>query len=150
MSTRVGEEFFEIVYAEDSPTDAEVTLRAFRKANLGNKVVWLKDGQQVLDYLFGNPPDVLKRPLPRLLLLDLKMPKVDGLQVLKAVRGTPAGRGLPVVILTSSAEESDLVRSYQLGVNSYIVKPVDFQKLMEEVARLGYYWIAMNRRPAEG
>lgn len=143
-----AEESVEIVYAEDSPTDAEVTIRAFRKANLGNRLVWLKDGQEVLEYLFGSNAAVQRgRRLPRLLLLDLKMPKVDGLEVLRVVRASPNARALPVVILTSSAEESDLVRSYELGVNSYIVKPVDFHKLQEEVARLGLYWMVMNRQP---
>jgi CheY-like chemotaxis protein len=137
-----------IMYAEDNLTDAELTLRAFRKANIADQVLWLKDGQQVLDYLFPNPSAGGERMLPRLLLLDLKMPKVDGLQVLKAVRGNPLARALPIVILTSSAEESDLRCAYESGANSYIIKPTDFKQLLEEVARLSHYWLTMNRLPA--
>jgi two-component system response regulator len=141
----------DILYAEDSPTDAEVTLRALRKANLGNSLLWVKDGQEALDVLLSRGVHAQQRRVaPRLALLDLKMPKVDGLEVLRTIRATESLRTLPVVMLTSSAEEGDLVRSYELGVNSYIVKPVDFSKLSDEVARLGYYWVAMNRRPDLG
>ncbi len=141
----------DILYAEDSATDAEVTLRALRKVNLGNNLIWVKDGQEALDVLHGRG-GYAGQPLaaPRLALLDLKMPKVDGLEVLKEIRATESLRRLPVVMLTSSAEEADLVRSYQLGVNSYIVKPVDFTRLSDEVARLGYYWVLMNRQPGMG
>lgn len=141
----------DILYAEDSVTDAEVTLRALRKVNLGNNLVWVKDGQEALDVLQGRGSHAGQpRKVPRLVLLDLKMPKVDGLEVLKAIRADESLHGLPVVMLTSSAEESDLVRSYELGVNSYIVKPVDFTRLSDEVARLGYYWVIMNRLPEIG
>jgi len=138
----------DILYAEDSPTDAEVTLRALRKVNLGNNLLWVKDGQEALDVLLsrGAYAQQLRSP-PRLALLDLKMPKVDGIEVLRTIRATEALRALPVVMLTSSTEESDLVKSYQLGVNSYIVKPVDFTRLSDEVARVGYYWVVMNRLP---
>lgn len=138
----------EILYAEDSPTDAEVTIRALKKVNLGNHLVWVKDGQQALDLLLARGSHAHGRtPLPRLVLLDLKMPKVDGLEVLRVMRATDSLRTLPVVMLTSSAEEADMVKSYRMGVNSYIVKPVDFTKLSDEVARLGYYWVVMNRLP---
>jgi CheY-like chemotaxis protein len=138
----------DILYAEDSPTDAEVTLRALRKVNLGNNLLWVKDGQEALDVLLSRGAYAQQlRSRPRLVLLDLKMPKVDGLEVLRAIRATEALQAMPVVMLTSSAEESDLVKSYQLGVNSYIVKPVDFTRLSDEVARLGYYWVVMNRLP---
>lgn len=141
----------DILYVEDSATDAEVTLRALRKVNLGNNLIWVKDGQEALDLLRGHGAYASQpRTVPRLVLLDLKMPKVDGLEVLKAIRATEALRCLPVVMLTSSAEEADLVRSYELGVNSYIVKPVDFTRLSDEVARLGYYWVLMNRLPESG
>jgi CheY-like chemotaxis protein len=150
----MGKEEFEpveILYAEDSPTDAEVTIRALRKVNLGNHLVWVKDGQQALDLLLARGgSSTAANALPRLVLLDLKMPKVDGLEVLRIMRNTESLRRLPVVMLTSSAEETDLVKSYQLGVNSYIVKPVDFSKLSDEVARLGYYWVVMNRLPDPG
>ncbi len=139
----------EILYAEDSPTDAEVTMRALRKANLANQIVWVKDGAEALDFLHGRGAYADRRSgrRPRLLLLDLKMPKVDGIEVLRQVREDATLRVLPVVMLTSSAEENDIVRSYNLGVNSYIVKPVDFHKLSDQISRLGYYWVAMNRAP---
>ena len=141
----------DILYAEDSATDAEVTLRALRKVNLGNNLLWVKDGQEALDVLLGRGAYEKQRPpRPRLVLLDLKMPKVDGLDVLRAIRATDSLRLLPVVMLTSSAEEADMVKSYALGVNSYIVKPVDFTRLSDEVARLGYYWVLMNRLPEPG
>ena len=141
----------DILYAEDSATDAEVTLRALRKVNLGNNLIWAKDGQEALDVLLGRGAyEGQPRTMPRLALLDLKMPKVDGLEVLKVIRTTESLRRLPVVMLTSSSEEADLVKSYQLGVNSYIVKPVDFTRLSDEVARLGYYWVLMNRQPELG
>jgi CheY-like chemotaxis protein len=141
----------DILYAEDSATDAEVTLRALRKVNIGNNLLWVKDGQEALDVLLGRGAYENDRPLrPRLALLDLKMPKVDGLDVLRAIRATEGLRGLPVVMLTSSSEEPDLVKSYALGVNSYIVKPVDFTRLSDEVARLGYYWVLMNRTTEPG
>lgn len=138
----------EILLAEDSDTDAEVTMRALRKVNLGNRIERVKDGAEALDFLFGRGR-FAGRPegLPRLVLLDLKMPRVNGIDVLREIRGRVELRGLPVVMLTSSAEESDIVRSYDLGVNSYVVKPVEFQKLSDEVARLGYYWLVTNRVP---
>jgi two-component system response regulator len=138
----------EILYAEDSPTDAEVTMRALRKANLGNQIVWVKDGAEALDFLQSRGAYADRRNVrPRLVLLDLKMPKVDGIEVLRQIRESETLRTLPVVMLTSSAEESDIVRSYNLGANSYIVKPVDFHKLSDQISRLGYYWVAMNRAP---
>jgi two-component system, response regulator len=139
----------EILLAEDSATDAEVTQRALKKANIGNPLLWVKDGAEALDFLHhrGHFAD-RARARPRLVLLDLKMPKVDGIEVLRDIRATPALQTLPVVILTSSSEESDVVRSYALGVNSYIVKPVESQRVFEEIARLGYYWLIMNRPPS--
>lgn len=138
----------EILLAEDNETDAEMTLRALKKKALVNRVVWVKDGAEALDYLLcrgryeGRPSIV-----PKLLLLDIKMPRVDGIDVLRQIRADARLAGMPVVMLTSSAEESDLLRSYQLGVNSYIVKPVDFDAFVEQVARLGFYWAVMNRTP---
>ena len=136
----------DILYAEDSPTDAEVTMRALKKVNLGNNLLWVKDGEEALDALLARGR-YAQRPWtsPRLVLLDLKMPKVDGLEVVRTIRSTDSLRTLPVVMLTSSAEESDLAKSYALGINSYIVKPIDFTTLSDAVARLGYYWMAMNR-----
>lgn len=138
----------DILYAEDSPTDAEVTMRALRKVNLANNLLWVRDGQAALDALLDpGPKPGQARTSPRLVLLDLKMPKVDGLEVLRIIRSTESLRMLPVVMLTSSAEEGDLLKSYALGINSYIVKPINFSTLSEVVARLGYYWIAINQLP---
>lgn len=141
-------ECIDILYAEDSPTDAEVTLRALRKANFANNLLWVKDGQEALDVLLNAGPRTTHAlSLPRLVLLDLKMPKLDGLEVLKVIRSTESVRTIPVVLLTSSADEADLLRGYTLGVNSYVVKPIDFASLSAVVAQLGYYWIAINRLP---
>lgn len=139
----------DILLVEDSPQDAEMTLRALKHANFANHVQWLKGGEEALEFLFSqgvheNRP----APRPRVLLLDIKMPKVDGLEVLKRLKADARTRSIPVVMLTSSAEQSDLARSYELGVNSYLVKPVDFRRFCEEVTRMGQYWVTMNRTPA--
>lgn len=138
----------EILLAEDNETDAEMTLRALKKKALGNAITWVKDGAEALDYLFRRGA-YASRPqtVPKLVLLDIKMPKVDGVDVLREIRADARLAATPVVMLTSSAEESDMVRSYQLGVNSYIVKPVDFDAFVEQVAKLGFYWMVMNRTP---
>jgi two-component system response regulator len=138
----------EILLVEDDPTDAEVMLRALKKAKLAHAVLWVKDGAEALEYLFssgkylerGNAP-------PRLVLLDIKMPKVDGIEVLRQLRERDPNRGIAVVVLTSSAEDRDIEQTYALGVNSYVVKPVDFETLSDEVARLGFYWLVMNKVP---
>jgi len=139
----------EILLVEDSHTDAEMTIRALKTQGLANKVTWVKDGAEALDFLFrqgaysGRP-----HGQPKLVLLDLKMPKVDGIEVLRRVKQDELTSSIPVVMLTSSAEESDLVRSYELGVNSYLVKPVEFDHFVEEVSKAGCYWAIMNRVPA--
>lgn len=138
----------EILLVEDDPTDAELTLRVLRKKHLANSVIWVKDGVEALDFIFrrgihaGRSADH-----PRLILLDLKLPKVDGIEVLRQLKGNAHTNAIPVVMLTSSAEESDIVKSYQLGVNSYIVKPVDFEQFGETVAAAGLYWVLTNRVP---
>jgi two-component system, response regulator len=138
----------EILLVEDNPHDAEITLRALKRANLANSVQWIKDGEEALEFLFSTGAYSDRPPQrPRVMLLDIKMPKVDGIEVLRRLKAHPATRAIPVVMLTSSAEESDLVRSYDLGVNSYLVKPVDFQRFSEEVTRIGFYWVAMNKVP---
>ena len=138
----------EILLAEDNPSDAEMTMRALKKGNLTNSVVWVKDGEQALDYLFCRGAYAQRAAHnPRLVLLDLKMPKVDGIEALRAIKGDPNTRRIPVVVLTSSAEERDIVASYELGVNSYIVKPVEFASFVDEVSKLGVYWAIMNRVP---
>lgn len=144
-------EHVEILLVEDSPSDGELTLRALKKQNLANSVFWVKDGEEALDFIFcrGNFKDRSKRT-PRLILLDLKLPKVDGIEVLRAVKADPLTRTIPIVMLTSSQEERDIVESYKLGVNSYIVKPVDFDKFLEMVAHIGLYWSLMNKVPEQG
>ncbi|HEX4986752.1 MAG TPA: response regulator [Burkholderiales bacterium] len=140
---------FEILLAEDNPRDAEMTQRALRKINLINRVHWVKDGEAALHYLLreGEYADRPASSMPRLVLLDIKMPKLDGIEVLRRIKSDEALRHIPVVVMTSSNEESDVVDSYKLGVNSYIVKPVEFGAFVETVARAGLYWILTNRSP---
>jgi CheY-like chemotaxis protein len=134
----------EILLVEDSPHDAELTLRALRKRGLANSVVHAKDGQEALDWLHGSDESAA-RPQPRVVLLDLKLPKVDGLEVLRAIRADERTRLLPVVVMTSSEEQRDVVESYNLGVNSYVVKPVDFDRFSAAVSELGHYWLLINK-----
>jgi two-component system response regulator len=136
----------EILLVEDNPNDLELALHAFKKHNFVNNIEVARDGQEALDYLFG-APGRCPGALPRVVLLDLKLPKVDGLEVLRQIRAHPTLRHLPVVILTSSREECDVVESYDLGVNSYIVKPVDFNQFVETVQTLGLYWLLVNEPP---
>lgn len=141
----------EILLVEDNHTDAELTVRALKKHKLANSVTWLKDGAQALDFLFSMGPYAgHERQNPRLILLDLKLPKIDGIEVLRRVKADAQTRRVPVVVLTSSAEERDIVDSYELGVNSYIVKPVDFEQFSETVAKAGLYWMLVNKPPVEG
>lgn len=139
----------EILLVEDSDHDAELALRSLKKNNISNKVVRLKDGEEALEFLFGEG-DYEGRSIhnqPRVILLDLKMPKVDGLEVLKAVRKNKNTENIPIVMLTSSKEERDLVEGYELGVNSFIVKPVEFNSFMEAVKEIGFYWVILNELP---
>ena len=141
-------EQIEILLAEDSEADAEMTMRALRRNNLANHLVWVKDGAEALDFIFRRGAYANRaRRAPKLVLLDLKMPKVDGIEVLRQVKSNEETRTIPVVMLTSSAEERDIVASYSLGVNSYIVKPVDFASFADEVAKAGCYWVLVNRLP---
>lgn len=139
----------EILYVEDNPNDVELTLRMFKELNMGNHVHVVRDGAEALDFLFGDgsKKGVAHNDSPRLILLDLKLPKVDGIEVLKAIKSDERTRTIPVVILTSSKAESDLVKSYELGVNSYIVKPVDFDQFNEAVRTIGKYWLLINQPP---
>lgn len=139
----------EILLCEDNKRDADLTLRAFKKRNLSNKIVWVKDGEKALDYLFARGKYNERSPenTPKVILLDLKMPKVGGLEVLKEVRNHPKTKNIPVVMLTSSQEEKDIIRSYEYGVNSYIVKPVEFRKFIESIAEVGFYWLILNEKP---
>jgi len=139
----------EILLVEDNPHDAEMTLRALRRNNLANRVHWVKDGEEALAYLFrtGAYAGRDAASAPRLVMLDIKMPKVDGIEVLRRVKGDEETRAIPVVVMTSSNEERDVVESYRLGVNSYIVKPVEFDAFLETVAKIGLYWVLTNRVP---
>lgn len=137
----------DIVLIEDNPDDAELVIRALRKSGITNSLVHLKDGEQALHFLFCEGPyeDHHRPPFPRLILLDIKMPKVDGLEVLRRVKGDERLRMVPVVLLTSSREDRDIDTSYQLGANSYVVKPVDFDRLIKTVQGLGLYWLLLNQ-----
>lgn len=139
----------DILLVEDNPDDVDLTLRAFRKSNIVNDVVVVRDGVEALDYLFATGAHAGRDPnaLPQVVLLDLKLPRLDGLQVLARLRANPTTRLLPVVILTSSTEQRDLVSGYTLGANSYIRKPVDFQEFVEAVRQLGLYWLILNQPP---
>jgi CheY-like chemotaxis protein len=135
-----------ILIAEDTPTDAEMTMRALKKVGLVNNITWVKDGQEALDYIFCTGEYAGRVGLdPTLILLDLKMPKVNGIEVLKKIKTTEETKLIPVIMLTSSAEEPDIKRCYEQGVNSYIVKPVESDRFFEEVSKAGFYWAIMNR-----
>lgn len=139
----------EILLVEDNETDAELTIRALKRNNLTNKLVWVKDGAEALEFIFatGEYSQRDMEGLPRLILLDLRMPKVDGLEVLQAIKADERTRKIPVVVLTSSKEDRDIVESYELGVNSYVSKPVEFDEFTEAVSTLGLYWMLLNNPP---
>ena len=135
-----------ILLVEDNPRDEALTLRALRKSNIVNEIAIARDGVEALDYLFGTGAHAGRdtSEMPQLVLLDLKLPKVDGLQVLRRVREDERTRRLPVVVFTSSSEEEDLINSYNLGANSYVRKPVDFEQFLEATRQLGLYWLVLN------
>jgi two-component system, response regulator len=141
----------EILLVEDNPSDAELTMRALKKKNMINKLVWVKDGSEALDFIFakGVYSDRNMEDVPKLILLDLRMPKVDGLEVLHRIKENDLTKKIPVVILTSSSEDRDIVESYKLGVNSYVSKPVEFDEFIDAVSTLGFYWILINKPPSE-
>ena len=150
MKNETEEKNVDILLVEDNPRDAELTIRALTKRNLANNVVWVKDGEEALAYLFGVSTGSAPPPhthTPKVILLDLKLPKVDGREVLRRLKGDVRTRVIPVVVLTSSREEQDIVESYRLGVNSFIVKPVEFENFSETVAQLGMYWLLLNQPP---
>ena len=138
-----------IMLVEDNPDDRDLTLLAFKEANILNQVVTCNDGEEALEFLFANGAHSGRdtRVMPQVILLDLKLPKVDGLEVLKRMRADHRTKLLPVVILTTSREEKDLVASYRLGANSYVRKPVDFSKFIEASRQLGLYWLVLNEAP---
>ena len=143
--------FVEILLVEDNENDANLTIIALQEENLANNLIWLKDGAQALDFIFGEGKyagrDIEHQP--KLILLDLKMPKVGGIEVLKKIRSDERTKGLPVAVMTSSKEEKDIVATYKLGVNSYIVKPVNFDNFTKCVKEVGFYWMLINQPPVK-
>jgi two-component system, response regulator len=139
----------EIILIEDNPDDAALTIRALKKQNLANKLIHLKDGAEALDFIFGKGAYAERSTVntPKVILLDLKMPKVNGIEVLEKLKSDSLTKHIPVVILTSSAEDPDIKKCYALGANSYIVKPVDFDNFAKTVADLGLYWMVLNQPP---
>jgi CheY-like chemotaxis protein len=139
----------EILLVEDNPNDAKLALHAFKKNHLTNRIHLVRDGEEALDFVFstGQYAHRVEMPSPKVILLDLKLPKIDGLEVLRRVKSDPRTKSIPVVMLTSSREDQDVIESYSLGVNSYIVKPVDFAQFTESVQSLGMYWMLLNNPP---
>lgn len=133
----------EILLVEDNPDDARLTIRTLKKNNLANNLLHLEDGEEAINYLDNNK----NNKLPKVILLDLKMPKVDGIEVLKHIKNDDVLKLIPVVVLTSSKEEKDVVESYKLGVNAYIVKPVDFEKFAKSIVEIGFFWLVLNQSP---
>jgi two-component system response regulator len=137
-----------ILFAEDNPRDVELTLEALADHNLANNIIVVRDGVETMEFLRCEGKYMQRKPVnPAVLLLDIKMPRMDGIQVLKAIRSDPKLHTLPVVMLTSSREEQDVIKSYELGVNAYVVKPVDFKEFMEAVKQLGVFWAVINEVP---
>lgn len=141
----------DILIVEDNSTDAELTLRALKKNNLANRIFWVEDGVEALDFLYcrNKYSARINKDNPKVIFLDLKLPKIDGLEVLKVIKNEINLKSIPVVILTSSNEESDIIESYKLGVNSYITKPVDFEKFMIAIKEIGFYWLLLNQPPIQ-
>jgi CheY-like chemotaxis protein len=137
----------EILLVEDNPRDVEMTLRALKKHNMANKVHVVTDGAEAMDFIFARGAYAYtdKNQVPKVVFLDLKLPKVSGLEVLRAIKGDERTRSIPVVVLTSSQEERDMVESYLLGVNSYVVKPLDFDNFVEAIGKIGLYWLVINK-----
>lgn len=138
-----------ILLVEDNPDDEALTLRALKKNKIANQIIVARDGAEALDYMFGTGSYAGRNleELPEVILLDLKLPKVDGLEVLRRIRSNPKTRMVPVVILTSSKEDQDLIQAYSIGVNSYVRKPVDFNEFVEAIGQLGLYWLVLNEAP---
>lgn len=132
----------EILLVEDNPNDAELAIRALKKNNLANNLVHLEDGQEALDYLYNE-----NNGMPKLILMDVKMPRVDGIEVLRRLKSDEKRKIIPIVMLTSSKEDKDIIDAYNLGVNAYIVKPVDFDQFVKAVTQLGFFWMILNQAP---
>ena len=140
----------EILLVEDNPSDLELAMHALKKYNLANNIEIKRDGAEALDFIFcqGKYTERDIEEIPKIILLDLKLPKIDGLEVLNKIKSNPRTRNIPVVVMTSSNQERDIVESYELGVNSYIVKPVDFEQFADAVRNIGFYWLLLNEPPA--
>lgn len=147
MNTKLNE--VEILLVEDNMSDAELIIRALRKVNLANHLVHVKDGEEALEFIFatGKFAEREMKNIPRVILLDIKMPKVDGIEVLRRIKSHEGTKSIPVVIMTSSKEEQDIINSYRLGVNSFVVKPVNFDSFSKAVSELGLYWVLINQPP---
>ena len=139
----------DIVLVEDNSNDAEITIRSLKKHHLANKLIWLKDGVEALDFVLAKGEYASRniKDLPKVIFLDLKLPKIDGLEVLEKIRNNEDTKQIPIVVLTSSKEEQDVVKSYNYGVNSYIVKPVEFENFAKAIAEVGFYWLVTNITP---
>jgi two-component system response regulator len=149
MTEQFSEQPVFILLVEDNPNDAELAIRALRRSRISNQIQLLQDGAEALDFLFCRG-DYAHRHIndqPKVILLDLKLPKVSGLEVLKQLKADQRTQMIPIVVLTSSSQDRDVIESYKLGVNSYIVKPVDFEQFNKSVEQLGFYWLLMNRSP---
>lgn len=144
-------ECVEVLLVEDNPTDAELAILALKERGLANNLVWVKDGAEALDFFFatGTYANRQVENVPKVVLLDLRLPKVDGLEVLRRIKADDRTKNIPVAVLTSSKEDRDVIASYKLGVNSYISKPVDFDEFTKVVSELGYYWLLINRPPVK-
>lgn len=139
----------EILIVEDNSSELELTLYALKKHNIANHIVVLRDGAEVIDYLFGKENEALPpAKIPKLILLDLKLPKLNGIEVLRRIKSAPRLRAIPIVVMTSSRQDQDLEECYRLGVNSYLVKPVNFDQFTEVIRQVGFYWILLNQRTA--
>ncbi len=141
----------EVLLVEDTPEDAELTMRTLRKHNLANNLMWVKDGVEALDFLFGTGAYSARSTgnVPRVILLDLHLPRLNGLEVLRRLKADPRTKAIPVVVLTSSTEQSDMRECYELGVNSFVSKPVEFDAFMKVVGKLGFYWLLVNKLPGQ-
>lgn len=139
----------EVLIVEDNPDDLDLAMMAFRRGKLANEIVVARDGEQALDFLFGRGEHVGRNTahLPKVVLLDLKLPRVDGHQVLREIRGNELTHNLPVIVMTSSDQDRDVIESYKLGVNSYVVKPINFEKFHQAITQIGMYWLLLNRSP---
>jgi two-component system response regulator len=147
----MNNEKIEVLLVEDNPHDAEMTIRALKKVNLANRLIHVKDGAEAIDFIFAKGGFAQRQieDRPKVILLDIKMPKIDGIEVLRQIKSNESTKAIPVVIMTSSKEEQDIIASYNLGVNSYIVKPVDFDNFAKAVSQLGFYWLITNQLPNE-